>query len=214
MLRPEMTETQSATVAPELPRADEPRLPCPAHAPGYRKELGSLLNDVGSQTVSVVEDKTTLEPYPADREFHAMLARFTGGISPIALSLAYFDWVSHLAGAPEHQLELGQDALGGVKQVLENAIGTFSPQHEPWSLIKPQPQDRRFVGLEWERPPFNLLAQAFLLNERWWHEATTAVRGVAPRHEAVVEFTVRQMLDMLAPSNFAVYQPRGPKKSR
>jgi hypothetical protein len=74
MLRPEMTEIQSAPVAPELPRSDTSRLPCPAHAPGYGKELGSLLNDVGGQTVSVVEDKRALEPYPVDRAFHAMLA--------------------------------------------------------------------------------------------------------------------------------------------
>ena len=74
-------------------------------------------------------------------------------------------------------------------------------------LIKPKPQDRRFAGPDWERPPFNLLAQAFLLNERWWHEATTGVRGVAPRNEAMVEFSVRQVLDMLAPSNFAVTNP-------
>ncbi len=74
-------------------------------------------------------------------------------------------------------------------------------------MIKPQPQDRRFAGPEWERPPFNLFAQAFLLNEQWCHETTTGVRGVAPRNEAIVEFSVRQVLDMLAPSNFAVTNP-------
>jgi polyhydroxyalkanoate synthase len=74
-------------------------------------------------------------------------------------------------------------------------------------VIKPQPQDRRFAGPEWERPPFNLFAQAFLLNEQWCHEATTGVRGVAPRNEAIVEFSVRQVLDMLAPSNFAATNP-------
>ena len=213
MRRPEMIEMQSAPVAPRLPSTSASRLPCPAHAPGYGKELGSLLSDVGGQTVSVVEDKRASEPYPTDRAFHAMLASFTGGVSPIALSLAYFDWVLHLVGAPQRRLELGSEASGGAKKLLENALGMFSPQHEPWSLIKPQPQDRRFVGPEWERPPFNLLAQTFLLNERWWHEATTAVRGVAPRHEAVVEFTVRQMLDMLAPSNFAVTNPEVLKKA-
>ena len=81
------------------------------------------------------------------------------------------------------------------------------PGLKPWSLIKPQPQDRRFTGPDWERPPFNLLAQAFLLKEQWWHEATTGVRGLAPRNEAIVEFSVRQVLDMLAPSNFAVTNP-------
>jgi polyhydroxyalkanoate synthase len=213
MLRPEMTEMQSAHVAPELPSPNAFRLPCPAHAPGYGKELSSPPSEVGVQPASVVEDKPALEPYPADRAVHAGVARFTGGISPIALSLAYADWVLHLVGAPQRQLELGWDALGSAKHLFENVLGTLSPQHEAWSLIKPQPPDRRFTSPEWERPPFNLLAQAFLLNERWWHQATTAVHGVAPRHEAVVEFTARQVLDVLAPSNFAATNPEVLKKA-
>ena len=33
------------------------------------------------------------------------------------------------------------------------------------------------------------------------------MRGVAPQNEAIVEFSVRQVLDMLAPSNFAATNP-------
>jgi hypothetical protein len=136
-----------------------------------------------------------------------MLARFTGGISPVALVLAYIDWASHLAAAPQRRMEVSQDALRNATQFFEAALHWFSSKQRPWSLIKPQPQDHRFAGQEWERPPFNLFAQAFLLNEQWWHNATTGLRGVAPRNEAIVEFSVRQVLDMLAPSNFAATNP-------
>jgi polyhydroxyalkanoate synthase subunit PhaC len=186
---------------------DPPRLPCRAHTADCHEDRSSSLDKLHEGSAAVVSGVRQVEPYQADRAFHAMLARFTGGISPIALSLAYIDWVTHLAGAPERQLELGRDALSGARQSLEAALHFFSPQHGPWSLIKPQSQDRRFAEPEWERPPFNLLAQAFLLSERWWHNATTDVRGVAPRNEAIVEFSVRQVLDMLAPSNFAVTNP-------
>ena len=47
----------------------------------------------------------------ADRALHAMLARLTGGISPVALSLAYIDWASHLAAAPQRQMEIAKDAM-------------------------------------------------------------------------------------------------------
>jgi polyhydroxyalkanoate synthase len=97
--------------------------------------------------------------------------------------------------------------LRSGRRFYEAALHWFSPNQGPWSLIKPQPQDRRFAGPEWEDPPFNLLAQAFLLNEQWWHNATTGVRGVASANEAIVEFSVRQLLDMLAPSNFAITNP-------
>ena len=148
-----------------------------------------------------------IEAEKVDRAFHATLARLTGGISPVALSLAYIDWASHLAAAPQHQLEIAKDAMRTAGRIFEAAIHCTEPGQGPWSLIKPQPQDRRFAAPEWESPPFNMLAQAFLLREQWWHNATTGVRGVAPPNEAVVEFSVRQVLDMLAPSNFAATNP-------
>jgi len=143
----------------------------------------------------------------ADRAFHAMLARFTGGISPVALLLAYTDWLSHLAASPQRQIEVFQEASVGAKRFSAAAQHFFSPEEGPWSLIKPQPQDRRFDRPEWESPPFNLFAQAFLLQEQWWHNATTDVRGVSRQNEAVVDFSTRQMLDMWAPSNFAATNP-------
>ncbi|WMT79204.1 alpha/beta fold hydrolase [Bradyrhizobium sp. Ash2021] len=136
-----------------------------------------------------------------------MLARLTGGISPAALLLAYTDWLSHLAASPQRQIEISQDALVGAKRLFESAQHYFSPGQGPWSLIRPQPQDRRFERPEWESPPFNLFAQAFLLGEQWWHNATTGVRGVSRQNEAIVEFSIRQLLDVLAPSNFAATNP-------
>ena len=50
------------------------------------------------------------EDHLADRAFHAAVARLTGGISPVALSLAFVDWAWHLAAAPQRQLEIGQEA--------------------------------------------------------------------------------------------------------
>ena len=145
------------------------------------------------------------EPYPFDRAFHAMLARFTGGISPVALSLAWLDWSSHLAASPQRQMAMSRNILHDVGRFME--VAAHAASHEPWSVIQPQGRDRRFSQPQWEVPPFNLLAQAFLLGQRWWHDATTGVRGVSRADEAIVEFSVRQMLDMLAPSNFAATNP-------
>jgi polyhydroxyalkanoate synthase len=142
-----------------------------------------------------------------DRAFHAMLARLTGGISPVTLLLAYTDWLSHLVASPQRQVEISQEAVQDAKRLFESAQHSFRPDQGPWSLIKPQSQDRRFARPEWENPPFNLLAQAFLLGEQWWHNATTGVRGVSRQNEAIVEFSVRQMLAVLAPSNFAATNP-------
>jgi polyhydroxyalkanoate synthase subunit PhaC len=192
---------------PTMPGTDQARLPSRAHAPDYGKEEGSLPAAPSAPQEAASPRDQRAEPYQADRAFHAMLARLTGGVSPVALSLAYMDWASHLAAAPQRQLEMSQGVLRGATQFFDAALHCLSPQYKPWSLIKPKPQDRRFAGPDWERPPFNFFAQAFLLKEQWWHEMTTGVRGVAPRDEAIVEFSVRQVLDMLARSNFAATNP-------
>lgn len=149
----------------------------------------------------------------ADRTLHAMLARLSGGISPTALVLAYTDWLSHLAASPQRRLDIAQEGLIDTKRFFEAAQRFFTPGQGPWSLIKPQPQDKRFGRPEWEQPPFNLMAQAFLLGEQWWHNATTGVRGVSKQNESIVEFSIRQMLDVMSPSNFAATNPEVLRKT-
>jgi polyhydroxyalkanoate synthase subunit PhaC len=153
------------------------------------------------------------ERYQVDRALHATFANLTGGVSPVALSLAYVDWASHLAAAPQRRVEIAQDAMNNARRFLESAAHFFAPGQGPWALIRPQPQDRRFEKPDWEIPPFNLLAQAFLLTEQWWHTAATGVHGVAPANEAILEFSARQLLDIFAPSNFATTNPEVLRKA-
>ena len=187
-------------------KAEMPLLPYPANAVRMGKSRPDPAEVRASPPPEPMGNPQS-DDDAADRTFHAIAARLTGGISPVALSLAYIDWASHLAAAPQRQMRIGRDAMRSAGRFLNAALSSAEPGQGPWSLIKPQPQDRRFARREWESSPFNLLAQAFLLTEQWWHNATTGIRGVAPSNEAVVEFSVRQVLDMLAPSNFAPTNP-------
>jgi polyhydroxyalkanoate synthase len=138
----------------------------------------------------------------------AWLGRLTGNISPAAVGNAYFDWLNHLALAPSKQQKLVQKAWQKVWRWQLYALQSAQPEcPNGQRCIEPLPQDKRFTDPAWQRWPYNLISQGFLLNQQWWHRATTGVRGVSQHHEDVVTFITRQWLDMLAPSNFLLTNP-------
>jgi poly[(R)-3-hydroxyalkanoate] polymerase subunit PhaC len=147
-----------------------------------------------------------------DKMVHSTISRFTLGISPAALMLAYLDWLVHFGISPAKQLELVQKALRKAVRFYVYASRCASqPGTEP--CIEPLPQDKRFSGQDWQRMPFNLMYQSFLLTQQWLHNATTDVPGVSRHHENVVSFIARQVLDIFAPSNFILTNPEILKKT-
>lgn len=131
-------------------------------------------------------------PKPPDRgidtQWHAAIGQMTGGISPSALATAYVDWWLHLIGSPQKQSELARRAIGN----------TVAPRDRT---------DPRFDDPAWKAYPYNVLAQNFLATQSWWDAATSNMAGVDPKHERIVNFVVRQWLDMLSPANYALTNP-------
>jgi polyhydroxyalkanoate synthase subunit PhaC len=71
------------------PKAKLPVLPCPAHA--VANDADRRIDAAGtprSEAAIPAGQDGEGDAYQADRAFHAMLARATGGISPAALLLA------------------------------------------------------------------------------------------------------------------------------
>lgn len=143
---------------------------------------------------------------PLDRMTHALVGRATAAVSPTAMMLAWIDWLAHLMSAPGKQAELVQKAVRKAARLGVYAARRTTNPDQP-CCIEPLPQDKRFRGEDWQAYPFNLIYQSFLLTQQWWHGATTGIRGVLPAHERTVEFAARQLLDMMAPSNFLATNP-------
>jgi polyhydroxyalkanoate synthase subunit PhaC len=178
--KPEITNYPSEPVEPPSKQAAAP-------APTSAQELAAAVGAI-------------------DRSFHAALAPFTGGLSPAALALAFADWQLHLLTSPGKQAALAGQAPQNAIQFID-ALQPRRATFQPWSLVKPSENDRRFKGSDWELPPFNLLAQAFLLAEQWWHSTTTDIHGLAHSNAAIADFVLRQCLDTVAPTNFPVSNP-------
>ena len=188
-----MSDAAAEAVARRAPPGPAPQAPPPAargKAPDPFAEL-----DVGPLADVL------------DRSLHALSARFTGGLSPAALVGAYLDWAAHLAVSPGRRAALAAEAMRDAARLGLYASRCALTGGPAERCVEPLPQDRRFADAAWQRWPFNVIHQSFLMQQTWWQSATTGVRGVTRQHEQVASFAGRQLLDMLAPSNFPATNP-------
>jgi hypothetical protein len=161
-------------------------------------------NDPSSQLAEVL-----------DRSLHYLLSRVTLGVSPMGFSEAYFDWLVHLMLSPGKQLQLWQKGFRKAAHLTARLCRCAAkPSLAGSPCISPLPQDKRFNAAAWQQWPFNAIHQGFLLQQQWWHNATTGIRGVTPHHERVLGFACQQMLDVVAPSQLHPTNPEILAKTR
>jgi len=142
-----------------------------------------------------------------DRGFKAHLARLTFSISPAALASDTFDWLAHLAISPGKQLELYEHAMARYLRFLAYLPQTFQPGGADPCFAPLSDADDRFDSEDWQKWPFNVIHQWFLLNQEFWHDATNDIEGLPPSKEKALSFVARQILDHVAPTNFIVTNP-------
>ncbi|TNJ40786.1 alpha/beta hydrolase [Phaeobacter sp. B1627] len=186
----------------------EPSKPKAAPRKAPQPLTRSLVQPVGADpdSMPVSQAHTTLEE-ALDKGLKAAIAKSTAGLSPIALAAACSDWALHLASAPGKQLQLLEKAAKKSAKLASYAATCASHPDSPRTCIQPLPQDKRFRSDAWKAWPYNLIHQTFLLNQQWWHNATTGVAGMTKQHENVMEFVSRQILDFVSPSNFILTNP-------
>jgi hypothetical protein len=57
-----------------------------------------------------------------DRQIHAFVTWFTGGLSPISLAGGWLDWIAHLALSPGRQMELAGLVCTPERQVTSRIV--------------------------------------------------------------------------------------------
>ncbi|HVN41157.1 MAG TPA: alpha/beta fold hydrolase, partial [Steroidobacteraceae bacterium] len=142
----------------------------------------------------------------ASRAFLATLGQATGGLSPQAFAEAWLNVLGHLAKAPGRQAEL-------AGAVLRNSIGLvkFAAEAVRGQGVAPQaagtPYANRFADPAWQKFPFNVLAQSFITGSDVARRVLTAVPGAQKSSEDLVNFAIREGLEVLAPDNYLPTNP-------
>jgi len=141
-----------------------------------------------------------------DRGFKAHLARLTFSISPAALATDTFTWLAHLALAPGKQLELYERAAMRMLRFMAYVPQSTLP-NSGHTCFRPSVGDDRFDSEDWQKWPFNVIHQWFLLHQEFWQDATHDVEGLEPAKQKALSFVARQILDHVAPTNFILTNP-------
>jgi polyhydroxyalkanoate synthase len=134
-----------------------------------------------------------------DSAFHANVAGFTGGLSPISLALAGTDWALHLATQPAQTWQLLAKAQQGAFQWWLRGLRNGQ-------ALQSGPEDLRFTHPGWRQWPLAPIVRAYLGSEAWWREATD-LRGMTAHHREMTRVFARQWLDLLSPANAPLLNP-------
>lgn len=125
-----------------------------------------------------------------------------------SIYLAFADWMLHLLRSPGKRMDLLQLGLAQAQQLYAYMVQCVRCGLSDASLCAlPPANDRRFADPEWRQWPFNWLHQSFLLQQQWWRAAATDVHGVSQHHQEVMDFMLRQWLDVLSPGNYLATNP-------
>jgi len=142
-----------------------------------------------------------------DLAFRAALGKLTGGLSPTPFATAWADWAMQLAASPGRQWELQQDALKRAVDTLGfSARAATGEKLSPVQGLDGE-ADARFEGDAWQQFPFNVWARSFQNGAAWLQQLPRDVPGLRHDYAELVDFTVRQWLDALAPSNYLPTNP-------
>lgn len=159
------------------------------------------------EELAVTKDRSLSHPYQnLDRLSRAIVAKYSGGVSPFSIFQAWSDWAMHLSRAPGRQLELSEQAVrNAAKLVKFSTDSAFGKAGNPPFL--PKKHDHRFTHEAWSKMPFALWQQTFLATQEWWDQATDELRGLSKADSDRVRFMIRQALDLISPSNFPATNP-------
>ncbi len=112
-------------------------------------------------------------------------------------------WMQNPARVIEHQFAYWQDTM---KHLVEAQQALASGQLK--APDDPGPKDKRFSNPLWDTHPyFNFIKQQYLINSRALEQAVADIEDMEPKEKRRLTYFARQIVDMMAPTNFMSTNP-------
>ena len=109
-----------------------------------------------------------------------------------------------------------QKLLALQTRYMTDAMTLWQSFLTPGSVASPvaDVKDKRFAAEAWkEAPAFDFLRQSYLLASNYVLEASAGIEGLDAHEKAKSRFLVKQFVDAMSPSNFALTNPEVLKKT-
>ncbi len=126
---------------------------------------------------------------------------------PMVVGKAFARLAARLLADParlaEAQMRLGRDFSALLQATARRLAGG-----EAAPVVEPDADDRRFADDAWsDEAVFDFIKQSYLLTSAWARSVVRDVDGLDDKTAEKVNFYTRQVVDALAPSNFAATNP-------
>ena len=165
-------------------------------------DLSEKLQEIFTHLPDLDLDKDSVETL--DHEVRSAIAKITGGLSPVELGKAYFDWLAHLSISPGKREQLRKNLQQKLMELATFATAQVALKDDaPRASLKNTP----FSDEAWQKPPFNLLAKTYLSVRELAMQATENVPGAERGSLQLVNFLNTQILEALSPANFPMTNP-------
>lgn len=120
-----------------------------------------------------------------------------------AVSTYMADMMNNPAKIIEHQIGYWGKTLKHYAEAQQRlAKGDLTPPEDA------RPKDRRFANPVWDTNPFfSFLKQQYLINSEAIEDAVGGMDAMGPRDQKRLEYFAKQVVDMMAPTNFLATNP-------
>jgi polyhydroxyalkanoate synthase subunit PhaC len=111
---------------------------------------------------------------------------------------------------PMRPWQLYSEFVQQSTQVMASSVLKFwGLDQESKPVIEPEADDKRFSAPDWQKNPlFNALKQYYLLSAATWLKAVEDIEGLDEKQRHRLVFIMRQFIDAMSPTNFALTNPQ------